>query len=232
MSFSESWESNYAQGRQWSRWPWSTLVSFVHHFCPMEKQDYRVLELGCGVGANVPFFKSLGVNYFAVEGSRTAVDYLHTQFPELKKCILQGDVTQPFPFSFQFDLIVDRGCLTCNSLPSLRKAVNCIENSLAPEGLFIGVDWFSASHPYTSLGIGLMEDSSTRTNFPDGPLAGIGPARFFTQEEIENLFRNFTFLSLSEETRKSFPANKRQDNAVWHFVVRKSLRPEGEDTAS
>ena len=41
----------------------------------------RVLELGCGPGANIPFFLSQGADYYAAEGSETIVVELQKKFP-------------------------------------------------------------------------------------------------------------------------------------------------------
>ena len=43
----------------------------------------RVLELGCGAGANIPFFLALGMDYYAIEGSPTIVKQLHKRYADL-----------------------------------------------------------------------------------------------------------------------------------------------------
>ena len=52
------WEQTYKNGKQLSVWPWTKLISLVKRHTDI-KQSMRVLELGCGVGANIPFFVSL-----------------------------------------------------------------------------------------------------------------------------------------------------------------------------
>ncbi len=69
MGFSNEWDSIYADGQQKSIWPWSDLVSFVMRYARPKGPTYRVLELGCGAGANVPFFRYLNVEYCAIDGS-------------------------------------------------------------------------------------------------------------------------------------------------------------------
>ena len=84
MSFSNKWDERYQENTHMSIWPWSDLVSLVMHNKP-PKEKFRVLELGCGAGANIPLFIALGADYYAVEGSQTIVNQLHKKFPQFKK---------------------------------------------------------------------------------------------------------------------------------------------------
>ena len=65
MTFSNEWDVIYKDNSQLSIWPWSDLVSLVHKNCKsiITKRDGKVLELGCGAGANIPLFLSLNLNY-------------------------------------------------------------------------------------------------------------------------------------------------------------------------
>lgn len=58
MGFSTEWEQTYKSNAQLSVWPWSEVISLTHRFCDLNK-DLIVLELGCGAGANIPYFMSL-----------------------------------------------------------------------------------------------------------------------------------------------------------------------------
>ena len=113
--FSSEWKKLYQEGTHMSVWPWSDLVSFVMRYVNFEEKDYRVLELGCGAGANIPLFVSLGVDYHAIEGSRTIVSKLHKKHRSLQNNIVVGDFTQTLPAG-KFDLIVDRASLTLNDM--------------------------------------------------------------------------------------------------------------------
>jgi hypothetical protein len=67
MNFSKEWESIYQEGKQLTVWPMSDLVSYVMRHAKPSGKQFRVLEIGCGAGANIPFFLSLGVEYFGVQ---------------------------------------------------------------------------------------------------------------------------------------------------------------------
>ena len=107
----DSWESAYRQGGHNTLWPWSDLVSLVsRQVLPiLTPKIFNVLELGCGPGSNIPFFLSLNVNYHAIDGSSTAINNVHRNFPNLSQNVVTGDFTSKNLFSNRnnfFDLIV------------------------------------------------------------------------------------------------------------------------------
>ena len=59
--------------------------------------DFKAVELGCGAGANIPFFLSLGVKYYSVEASEVIVSQLHETYPELENKIIVGDFADTLP---------------------------------------------------------------------------------------------------------------------------------------
>ena len=58
MNFSKEWEERYRENTHLSVWPWSNLISYVMRYARPENKDFSVLELGCGAGANIPFFSA------------------------------------------------------------------------------------------------------------------------------------------------------------------------------
>ena len=107
MNFSNEWEGLFSDpsSNQISRWPWSDLVTYVMRYARPTGPDFRVLELGCGSGANVPFFKYMGVDYNAVEGSASAVAMLKEAYPDWADRFAVTDFTQSLHFDGPFDLI-------------------------------------------------------------------------------------------------------------------------------
>ena len=125
-----------------SIWPWSTLVSFVMRYSNPNVAGFRVLELGCRAGANIPFFVNLGIDYYAVEGSEFTVTRLHAKVPQLKDNIICGDFTQTLP-EMEFHLIVDRASVTCNDTSAIGRCLRMCQNRLKSDGMYIGIDWYS-----------------------------------------------------------------------------------------
>ena len=55
MGFDSEWEQRYAEKTHLSVRPWSDTVSLVIQHCKsVVTEARRVLELGCGAGANIP----------------------------------------------------------------------------------------------------------------------------------------------------------------------------------
>src|SRR5687768_11597172 len=146
MSFSAEWDGIYQAGQQHTAWPWSDLVSLVRRFVAGDLASARVLELGCGTGANAPFFLASGAAYHAIDGSATAVAVVNERFPMLRGAVVAGDFTRAFPLPGPFDLIIDRASVTHNSAQAVRQTLDLAFSALRTGGHYIGVDWFSERH--------------------------------------------------------------------------------------
>ena len=114
-------------------WPWSDLVSYIYRYARPSDGFQRVLELGCGAGANIPLFEKLGTDYHGIEGSPSIVQSLHEQFPNIKDRIVVGDFTKTIPFDGKFDLVVDRSSITHNVTSAIHRTLGMIF-SRAPSG--------------------------------------------------------------------------------------------------
>jgi len=223
MGFSSEWEQRYAESTHLSVWPWSDIVSLVHRHCkPIIAGGGRVYELGCGAGANIPLFLSLGLDYYAIEGSATIVKQLHKRYPELSSNILVGDFTLDAPFDGSFDLVIDRAALTHNNSKSIQRAIEAVFHSLKPGGIFIGSDWFSITHTDFSGGDS-ADDEYTRDNYLNGQFAGVGAVHFSDEQHLRDLFHEFTILSLEEKlTMRHEPVDQHQF-ASWNIVAMRPL---------
>jgi SAM-dependent methyltransferase len=219
MSFSAEWDQRYNENTHLSIWPWSDLVSLVRHHC-RQLEGARVLELGCGAGANIPFFQSLGVQYHAIEGSGSMVRRLHDRFPALAQTIVAADFTVEQVFAPGFDLIVDRSSLTCNGTSAIENSLRLAWKVLKPGAYFIGVDWFSTQHSEFERG-DEDGDAYTRTNYADGPFAGLGRVHFSDLTHLRALFSRFKVIVIEEKIiRRAVPESKSQF-VSWNIVVRK-----------
>jgi SAM-dependent methyltransferase len=221
MSFSKEWDVRYKENTHLSIWPWSDLVSFVMRYVkPRNWRELRVLELGCGAGANIPFFKHLGCCYHAIEGSSTIVNELHARFPEYQKTIVCGDFTVEIPFSNALDLVVDRGSLTNNTTGAIRRALSLVHGALKPGGKFIGIDWFSTECTDYQRGA-TTEDHYTRTGYTStsGALQNVGSVHFSDKAHLLDLFSKFKISTLEHKAiRREIPEDDWY-RAVWNLAA-------------
>lgn len=220
MSYSrEEWENTYRRGDQDIRWPWSNVVSYAMNYV-RPRSGLRVLELGCGSGANIPFFRSMGCEYHSIEGSPTCVERIWGAYPDLREHVHLGDFTRAIPIAGQFDLIFDRGALTCNTTTAIRDALVIVHGKLKPSGKYIGIDWFSTQDAEFQRGEP-AEDPNTRTGYVEGGFAGQGRIHFSDAVHIMDLFQQFTMIALRHTVTKAELPRDGLQHASWNLVAEK-----------
>lgn len=222
MGFSKEWEDCYANNTHLSIWPWSDIVSLVHRYCKplIAAKRGRVLELGCGAGANIPLFLALGMDYYAIEGSPTIVAQLHHRYSQIAENIRVGDFTEDQPFNGDFDLVIDRAAVTYNNTSSIKKTLEIVFASLKPGALFIGSDWYSTNHT-DYLGGQMADDKYTRINHSKGMFIETGKVHFSDEAHLRDLFSRFEILYKEEKLiRKCEPEDDYQFSS-WNIVAKK-----------
>lgn len=223
MTFSAEWEQRYAANTHLSIWPWSDVVSLTRRHHPMLGAGHRVLELGCGAGANIPFFLQLGVDYHGLDGSPTMITQLQERFPLLREKLLVADFTEAWPLTPGFELILDRASLTHNTTAAIQRCLAQVLAALRPGGLFIGVDWFSTAHSEVVHGRP-DTDANTRTSYTSGPFAGVGRVHFADETQLRELFTDFDLLHLEERRAQRLEPADGLCIATWSLVARKPER--------
>jgi SAM-dependent methyltransferase len=191
----------------------------VYRYARFDQGFSRVLECGCGAGANIPFFIKLGVEYFGVDGSTHIVSTLHKQYPDLKDRIAVGDFTRAIPFAQTFDLAVDRAAITHNTTEAIRRALMLVFGRLRSGGKIIGIDWFAADHSDASEGE--RADPWTRTNIIDGSFADVGVVHFSDSDHLVNLLESagFAIERLEHKQTETMVPKSANRIAAWNFVA-------------
>ena len=222
MSFSNQWDESYKKNTHLSIWPWSDLVSYLMRYArPENPKKCNVLELGCGAGANIDFFKWLEVNYYAIEGSPVIVKMLQEKFPLFSQNIKVGDFTKKIPFSDNFDIVVDRASLTHNDTDSIRNALSIINSKMSKGASFIGIDWFSTKCSDYKKGK-QAEDVWTKFDFEEeGWFTGLGKIHFSDKKHLLDLFKKFEIISLAHKDLFHEIPDKNLKFSTWNFVARK-----------
>lgn len=221
----KSWDKIYTSGKQHSQWPWSDLVSLVNKYFNLStkksKVRKKVLELGCGYGANIPFFNKNGFEYYAFEQSKIAVKSILKRYPNLKKRIKQEDFTICKFNEKKFDIIIDRGSMMHNSTSSIKKGILLAKSSLKKGGYYFCIDWFTKKHPEYSNGR-TQEDKYTLKNFNKGQFKNYeGIIHFADKKIIKKLFKDWKIIELSEK-QKFDSIKKKIITSSWMFVAKNS----------
>lgn len=129
-----NWEASYAAGSRVQRYPWDVVVSFVYRY---GRPADRILEVGCGTGANLWFAAREGFEVFGVDISAAAIRYARDRFAGegLGGDFSVGDFsTLAHPDSF-FDLVVDRAALSYTD--DIERPLSEIRRVLKPSGRFL-----------------------------------------------------------------------------------------------
>ena len=216
-----NWNKAYKNNTHMSVWPWSDVVSYTLRYIRPQGKILNVLELGCGAGANIPFFLNLKTNYFGIDGSQLIVKQLQKRYPIIKTHITAGDFTKEIPFNEKFDLILDRAALTHNTSGAIAYCVNhLIKKILKKGGSFIGLDWFSTKHSDYLKGQIVGKDQYSRTNYLKGQFSGLGIVHFTNKSQIMKIFKDFKIEVLEHKINKRvIPSNSRGIFASWNILA-------------
>lgn len=221
----DQWDGRYKARTHRSVWPWSDLVSLCERyvFSDLRKgPEVNVLEIGCGYGANIPYLLATGGRYHGIDGSRTAVDELMKQFSLPGSQLACGDFTKDIPFDTTFDLVVDRGSITCNTDAAIRNCVDLIRSRLRVGGYFSGITWFSKAHSEYRRGDSFDGDSHTREGYADGPFAHTGTVHYTDEQNLKAILSGFEIVWMEHKVSQEIIPDNSRVNAFFNFVARKA----------
>lgn len=220
---SSNWEMVYRTGGHNNSWPWSDMVSLFHRYRKLiNAQEFSILDLGSGTGNNYPFWKSLNSNYFGIDISQSATDIFLSKYPEVGNRVICGDFSQMKTLNKEFDVICDRGAITCGSRVQVSETIPMVYESLKKGGIYLGIDWYSKQSSDFSLPSEIVDENSRRD--VDSPsLGGIGTIHFANKRDMLEIFSKFEILELSEKVITRYLPHELENNqfASWNIVARK-----------
>lgn len=194
--YKKHWDEKF-RTRRWGRYPPEDLVRFFgRSFGSINDRNViKVLEAGCGPGANLWFLHREGYDVSGIDGSPAAIEIaqerlacenagLNTISPDLRA----GDFRE-LPWNDDwFDCVIDIFAIYANTLPVIRQSVSEIYRVLKPGGLFYTKLW---GRECTGFGAGQELEPGTYDDIPSGPCADMGVSHFFDRNEIEDIFSMF-----------------------------------------
>lgn len=219
--FSIEWEKLYKRNLHSPLWPWSDVISYVNIYCKNNVNFKKVLEIGCGSGANIPFFEKRGDYFYGIDGSKEIIKKLRKKYPKLKNNLVAGDFTKEIKFQEIFDVVIDRGSSIHNASSDIEQCIKLIFKKLRKKGIYIGVDLFAWDH--TAAKLGNYVDKFTRKNINTNQFRGAGKVHFFTKQNLIKLFaRNgFEILSLEHTSKKILIGKEKVNNSTFNIVAKK-----------
>jgi SAM-dependent methyltransferase len=221
VTFDPTWAALHGAGTHVSRYPWDVVVSFVHRYAPRERdrRDVRILEVGCGGGANLWFAAREGFAVSGIDSSEPAVAYARARLraESLEGDIRVGDFTE-LPFdNCSFDLVIDRCAITCAGFTAARCAVDEVHRVLVDGGAFL-------FNPYgdrhTSRASGRPGPDGVVVDIDSGTLVGVGQICFYTRADVDRALANGWAVERLERLELT-----REDGGVhaeWRVYARRS----------
>ena len=163
------------------------------------KTGYRVLGMGCGAGTKRDALISFGLNGTAGEFSANAVHMINAEYGNRLCGTDCFDMREGFPYADgSFDAVISDLSLHYFSWNETERIIGEIRRILAPKGLLI------ARLHSTRNSIGADAQKIEDGYF----ISGGYPRRYFTPEEIRNLFAGWRLCSLEEKTIHRYARQK------------------------
>lgn len=189
------------------RYPNESLISFIaaHYFSlsPIERSECRILELGCGSGANIWMLAREGFDTWGLDLSPVGIDLCKQVITSwgTQAHLDVGDMTKlPYPNCY-FDVIVDVVSMQHLTLSQHHAAIAEIHRCLKPSGRFFSYHLGTGSSVCQSCDIEWY-DSISINNIPEGyPLAGNGVTSFLDVPTTNVLYKNFKTLEIEKVHR-------------------------------
>jgi SAM-dependent methyltransferase len=188
MSWDPVWEEVF-RSQAWGKYPGEELIRFVarNFYRAPDRAAIKLLELGCGPGANLWFCAREGFTTYGIDGSATAIkqslDRLNAEVPDWHGEVRVGDFCAlPYGDDF-FDALIDNEAVYCNDFDTSRAIYAEAARVLKPGGKL-----FVRTFATGTVGDGTGESLGHHAwHVTEGPLLGKGFARFTSESDIVDL---------------------------------------------
>lgn len=209
------WDAVFT-ARAWGRYPSEELVVFVSRtFGSLsDRGSARLLELGCGPGANVWFMAREGYQVSGIDGSKVAIERATDRLASegLRADLHVGDlVSLPFEDS-SFHGVFDIAAIQHNVSRDQRLIVEEARRVLKPGGKLFAIVIGAGSW---GEGSGSEIEPGTFEELVEGPATGCGTIHFFKEAELSRLFGSFAELNYERKERTWMGRTKK----IVHWIV-------------
>ena len=190
MSWDPVWEDVF-KANEWGKYPDESFIRFTaRNFYKRERAKTKLLEVGCGPGANVWYMAREGFDVSGIDGSATAIAKAQGRLKGegLAADMRVGDITCLPWGGGTFDGVGDNECLAHNSAAALDNILSEIKRVLKDGGLLYSRTFSDAVYKgktFKEVAPLQYRDSS------DGPFAGRGFFRLSDAASIRAHYGRF-----------------------------------------
>ena len=215
------WENLHSKERFQPKYPSEHVVRFIFTQFPRERakrRQLKILDLGCGAGANTVFLTKEGFQVWATDISKNGLKVTKKRLKDNKlRATLKIATMENQPFSDNFfDGVISHGVFYYNDREGFQKAVLEMYRILKKRGkAFV----FTRSTDDYRFGKGKKIDRNTFIlNIEDTNEKGM-VNHFLDREDINRIFSKFKEI-IVEKTETTF-SNLKKKNSDWIIVVKK-----------
>jgi len=218
MTWSNKWEDVF-KATEWGRYPAEPLVRFIasNFYQSSDRSAVRILELGCGPGANIWYMAREGFTVDGIDGSPEAIRIAKERLAQeggYPGNLQVGDIIN-LDKTYEaetFDAVVDIHCLQCLIYENILKTMDQVHKVLKPGGRVFSMTLATESW---GEGMGVEIAPGTWSQIPEGPNSDSEINHFHSKEDIEQLYQQFSDLKV-EWQKRSFIECQRE---LRHWVV-------------
>ena len=222
MAWDPVWEQIF-KDREWGKYPAEDLIRFIarNFYRASNRNNVRILEVGCGPGANLWFLAREGFSVYGVDGSETAIRLAKQRLD--KECsgwsgkLFVGDIISlPFENDF-FDGAIDNEAITHNSYRDSKNIFHDIFRVIRPGGkLFSRTFATGCQGDQTGKKVG-----HNAWIVSESPMALGEYIRFTEYEEIADLMKDFDIMEVELLTRTT--EGRKHEIMEWLIQAEKKV---------
>ena len=213
------WEKVFTS-QAWGKYPSEDLIRFVaaNFYRAPDRKAIRILEIGCGPGANLWYVAREGFSFSGIDGSASAIDQAGKRLDgecagwRDTSSLHVGDISKlPFDDGV-FDAVIDCEAVYANPKSTGQAMYKEAARVTKPGGKLF-VRHFARGCWGDGTGEKVGENAWACT---EGPLDGKGFSRFLGEEEIPDMFHGWKPSSVELITRSMKDRAKRVDEwIIW-----------------
>lgn len=178
------------KSQRWGEYPENELIRFIarNFYKYPNRSKIKILDIGCGTGANTWYIAREGFDTYGIDKSRVAINILKDRFKKEKlRCSTYVDsaINLPFENNF-FDGVIEVECLTHNTFSDIQKIINEIYRVLKVDGKFYSQFFGKETWGF---GRGRKIENGTYTGISKGGFSYI--IHFTDRDELKLLFNKF-----------------------------------------
>lgn len=221
MTWDPVWEEVFST-YEWGKYPNEDLIRFIarNFYKVSKRKNVKILEVGCGPGANLWYIAREGFSVYGVDGSTTAIkiakERLDREVPGWTGRLIIGDITT-LPFEDElFDAVVDNECIYSNPWENSKLIYQELARVTKNNGKLYS----------RTFATGCWGDRTGRQVghnawvVSEGPLLDKGFSRFTDYEEIDELIGGFRTISVELLTRTE--GNRAYEIKEWIITAEKA----------